>query len=36
MDNRAIEDLDDERISNKQNKQNNTKLFRTKKLIVMK
>lgn len=35
MDDRAIEDLDDER-TNKRKKQNNTKLLKKKKLVIMK
>lgn len=36
MDDRAIEELDDERISHKRNKQNDHKIFKKKKLILMK
>lgn len=35
MDNRAIEDLDDER-SSKKHKQYNLKIFKKKKLVIMK
>lgn len=36
MDDRAIEDLDDERTNNKRNKQNNKIIFKKKKLVIMK
>lgn len=33
---RAIEDLDDERTSHKRSKQNNTQIFKKRKIVIMK